>query len=437
MGLAASQARLLTITSRMSNNEHRQQYLANTKMRLAADQDIAAAKYSEALNNQTLKTANDTPLTMDELEKMGYSIIRPSDKEIAKKATTESRTVYTGTKPTAPKQPDHARISQPEAPVNYNAYRKNQLINGINPVIAAIQDTLNKLNANEVIRLSFDHELERRTANKAIDDINAAKNSLAVSSRQVLSVLDAMNSEGTGLSTSALTNAITRVEAANITKLSTQEDLGDDVFARMTLYPFTNTDENKAIMQNQFNELTAALTGLKDQLSAVITNVSNYLDNVAPRWSKTEEQYRIESAVYDEWVAYDQEYANYQTAYQAYLNTAVEETKEYPENELYANCKNPQFLIQGLLNGYIALYKDNKIVSLDANTDVLTAYDKTDDARAEAEYEAEMKKLNMKEKAIDNQMNRLNTEYSALNIELQSVQNIISKHASEDFKMFA
>ena len=39
MGLAASQARLLTLTSRLSSNELRQQNIANMKMRLANDSE--------------------------------------------------------------------------------------------------------------------------------------------------------------------------------------------------------------------------------------------------------------------------------------------------------------------------------------------------------------------------------------------------------------
>jgi len=78
MGLAASQARLLTITSRLSNTELRQQQIANTKMRLSADQEQVSTKYSNALNNQTL-TLNDAPMTYSDLVAAGYSVVRTSD----------------------------------------------------------------------------------------------------------------------------------------------------------------------------------------------------------------------------------------------------------------------------------------------------------------------------------------------------------------------
>lgn len=58
MGLAASQARLLTITARLSDNELRSQTINNAKMRLATQSSQASENYINALNNATLKFSN-------------------------------------------------------------------------------------------------------------------------------------------------------------------------------------------------------------------------------------------------------------------------------------------------------------------------------------------------------------------------------------------
>lgn len=50
MGMAASQARLLSITSRMADNELRAQIINNSKMRLTDDSSKASEKYISALN---------------------------------------------------------------------------------------------------------------------------------------------------------------------------------------------------------------------------------------------------------------------------------------------------------------------------------------------------------------------------------------------------
>ena len=50
MGMAASQARLLTITARLADNELRSQTINNAKMRLAAQSSQVSENYINALN---------------------------------------------------------------------------------------------------------------------------------------------------------------------------------------------------------------------------------------------------------------------------------------------------------------------------------------------------------------------------------------------------
>lgn len=58
MGLAASQARLLTITARLADNELRSQTINNAKMRLATQSAQASDEYVSALNNSRLMFTN-------------------------------------------------------------------------------------------------------------------------------------------------------------------------------------------------------------------------------------------------------------------------------------------------------------------------------------------------------------------------------------------
>ncbi|MCM1009989.1 MAG: hypothetical protein NC390_03800 [Fusobacterium sp.] len=54
MGLSASQARLLSVTQRINNNELKSEILANNKIRLAEDGSRASEKYVNALNAKKL-----------------------------------------------------------------------------------------------------------------------------------------------------------------------------------------------------------------------------------------------------------------------------------------------------------------------------------------------------------------------------------------------
>ncbi len=58
MGLAASQARLLSITSRMADNELRSQLINNAKMRLTAESSQVSEEYVDALNKTQLMMKN-------------------------------------------------------------------------------------------------------------------------------------------------------------------------------------------------------------------------------------------------------------------------------------------------------------------------------------------------------------------------------------------
>ena len=58
MGMSASQARLLTITARLADNELRSQTINNAKMRLATQSSQASDSYITALNEANLMFSN-------------------------------------------------------------------------------------------------------------------------------------------------------------------------------------------------------------------------------------------------------------------------------------------------------------------------------------------------------------------------------------------
>ena len=67
MGISASQARLLSITARLTSNEYESQQISNAKMRLATQSEQASNEYIAALNQRQLQyvtyDAQGTPVT--------------------------------------------------------------------------------------------------------------------------------------------------------------------------------------------------------------------------------------------------------------------------------------------------------------------------------------------------------------------------------------
>ena len=66
MGMSASQARLLSITSRMNDVEYKSQQISNTKIRLADESEQVANAYTKALNK--------TKLTFNSYDKQGNAV---------------------------------------------------------------------------------------------------------------------------------------------------------------------------------------------------------------------------------------------------------------------------------------------------------------------------------------------------------------------------
>lgn len=75
MGLAASQARLLTITARLADNELRSQTINNAKMRLATQSAQASDEYVSALNNAQMMFSNTTPDGLTQSQALSFNAL--------------------------------------------------------------------------------------------------------------------------------------------------------------------------------------------------------------------------------------------------------------------------------------------------------------------------------------------------------------------------
>ena len=73
MGMAASQARLLSITSRMADNELRSQIINNSKMRLATESSKVSEQYVNALNSATMMMSNYDTTGESQYQKLTFN----------------------------------------------------------------------------------------------------------------------------------------------------------------------------------------------------------------------------------------------------------------------------------------------------------------------------------------------------------------------------
>ncbi len=96
MGMSASQARLLAITSRMNDVEFKSQQVANTKIRLADESEQVANAYTKALNQQKLTYTSYDNGKATKLELNSTNMANSGFALKARDGSTKVPTSYTG-----------------------------------------------------------------------------------------------------------------------------------------------------------------------------------------------------------------------------------------------------------------------------------------------------------------------------------------------------
>ena len=487
MGLAASQARLLTITSRLSSVELKQQRIAMDKMRLANDQNGVSEKYTNALSNKTLTISNggkEIAMNYSTLAAQGYSVMRASDGVIASSAGSSSaagtpantnanssakanasnpeiqkwvgqpaptRPEFDEVAPTAPSQ----RLNAPSQPTSSN----------YTVAIPSFSTALKY--ASKGANLSYNYGSNNFAFDT--DKYNALQNKSSIDSSLATLIQDLNNAE---LTNTAKTLTDAQSKATQTYKMSDMSFMKKNYGKKEAFGRIVKTPENEYA-----NSIQTALTIAQITVQNEAKTVENTKNEAAN--AERNAQYQADLDAYNknqqEWNTYNTKKAEYDSKYQAQLNqynidytnwvtanssngvndtqnagqatgsnsgstagtTGTTGTNATAAQELAAQLKNTQFLIQGLLSGYLVLVKDGQQVSLSSATDIIESYDKTDDAAAEAEYNTQMNKINRKEKILDMQAKRLDTEYSALTNEYNSIKTIIDNHTQKDFSYFS
>ena len=551
MGLAASQARLLTLTSRLSSIELKQQSIANAKILLANDSEAVSSKYTTALNNQTLLFSdgkNETELSYENLAAAGYTVRRTGDGVVANSA---KRVIQPPTVPKpeslkAPALEDFVDKTKPtlakdvtswtekvgalsktygEYPATTKTTNLQQLLQNTSAVSVSYSDwernyskknntvddywsINNQINASNlwnlinrkedtVIKIADDGDKKGVPVEQAQKNVQAVGNAIINSLAKAFGFnnntqfkaslqpfLDDLKKNINGYQdknkhhserkarNGAKDDARKTIIGNGTDKTGTDQDFyylnvselarrlvakAMNIYAGQNVSIGTKCDSAKVNLSTstnynfKYNSRGYLVSEYEKKMQAEFTaqkytklNWSNGLEIVKGNKVDTSKDTGIDPS---EQKAYEKSKSDYEKQYNDSLTQwnnyekeveALAKEGKTPAQALAEQLKSSsKFLIQGLLSGYLTLMKDGKDVSLSSSTDILTKYDKSDDAQAEAEYEAEMKKINRKEKLLDNQMKQLDTEHSAMQQEINSVKSIIQRHAEKDFSLFA
>ena len=127
------------------------------------------------------------------------------------------------------------------------------------------------------------------------------------------------------------------------------------------------------------------------------------------------------------------------------LVSNVDETlkKDHEKFLFDENCSDPKYLQKMISSGQWLIQQADPSteegwteMTWQGSTRISDILDTTDDAAAEAKYEASMKELQRKDKLLELRLEEVQTEQSAVETEIDSIKDIIGKNIEDSFGTF-
>ena len=167
--------------------------------------------------------------------------------------------------------------------------------------------------------------------------------------------------------------------------------------------------------------------------------IANYL-KISPDSDEYEQYSKMSMSelveAYNKTVTDDAKKANLNDKY-GHLKSSSDERYCYDEN-----VNDPAYLQEMLTNGEWTVQKTDESNKWQEmmwqGSSVLTeVYDTSDDAAAEADYEAAMLKVQKQDKILELKLEDVQTQESAVEKDLDSIKTVIDKNIEDSFKTFA
>jgi hypothetical protein len=481
MGMAASQARLLSITARLSNNEMEQQSIAYSKQRLSDDSERINETYLDALNATTYRVLT------------GYNNSEACYADLTYNQLTGLNSVACGKQYLVKDNKGQVLVSSAVA----KAYKDN---NGdFNRFLRDLGYTQSDINVKDLttsedaIHDAWDAYLA--SVNKSIDDVdgehilNFGYTSFSSDSYDGYVTYDTAyttNSNGEEVELFKDSNGYYKeryalearqVENEETGKMETyigyqtEAQKGTDEWNTVTGISY-NTETKEFTYTNQDGEevQTKALYADPDD-TLISEDKRNYLEyNGGSYLSEGGVSYDITKSTkalnYDGTTTAQRELFDYATAItEAYYNNNVSntsnslkydaETVNYYKNifnemrasgyttvENETNLKDSDWFVKQLKAGNLTLSYYSTVeksfigTTLDDDESITEKEDSSAITVAEQVYQTEMDKLEAQDKQFDLQLNKLESEHNSLQTEYDSVKKIVSQNVEKSFNVF-
>ncbi|MBD5401402.1 hypothetical protein HDR58_01180 [bacterium] len=485
MGMAASQARLLSMTARLSNNEFEQQSIAYSKQRLAENSERINDAYLDALNKtkyQVLTGYNGTEacyadLTFNQLTGPGSVALGKQYlvKDNKGKVLVSQKIAEAFKKNNGDLNKFLRDLGYTQANIDISKYStsENAIHEAWDRYLNSVGLSIDNANGQHVLGFGYaSFENEAFGGYPTYNTAYAANNELGVSlsllkdssgyytNRQTVEARQYPDAEG-NLITGVFYQTAAQEGTDNYTQLL---DVSYNVATGK--YTYTNIDkeevETDVLYASEGPDGSAVLSeDPKNYLTLVNAEKNQYKSESGVTYTVTEAikalnfegTTQAQRELYDYATAITEAYYNSaadhsNTEYDAgmvnyYKNifnemrtcgyTTIEDETKFKENDWFVKQLKAGALT---LSYFSAVDKSFVGTTLYDDESITEKEDKAAIAIAEQEYNAAMDKIENQDKQFDLQLNKLEAEHNSLQTEYDAVKGIISKNIEKSYNIF-
>lgn len=485
MGMAASQARLLSITARLSNNEMEQQSIAYSKQRLSDNSEQINDAYLEALNATKYQVltgyngseANYADLTYNQLT--GLNSVANGKQYLVKDnkgqvlVTSAIQKAYEAGNGDFNIFLKELGYTQANIDVTQHTASEEAIHDAWDKYLASVGKSINDMDSQHILNFdytsfsndSFDGYVTYNTAYTTDENgatINLYKDSNGYYKERYL--LQAYQAEDkttgeivtlVGYQTKAQEGTDEYTTVDNVTYNTeagtfTYTNMDGEEVETNVLYADTDANGNSLVSEEQKNYLTLQSNNTyvdEGGVSYQVTKESKALNYEGTTTSQrelydyavslTEAYYNNTNSASTTTLKYDAETVNY---YRNIFNAMSKSGYTTTDNE--TNLKDTDWFVEQLKSGALTLSyystSDKAFVNTTLSSDesITEKEDSSAMVIAEQVYQKQMDQLESQDKQFDLQLNKLESEHNALQTEYDSVKSVISKNVEKSFNIF-
>lgn len=445
MGMAASQARLLSITARMSDNEQSGQALSYAKERLADRTDQVTKEYNEALKATKLQIMT------------GYADGAASYSDISFAMLTSPQVVSSlGRQYCVTDTKGRVLVDQDVATAFENAKGSLNAFLGALGVNQGGQYSLSDINPSK--KTSRDSATDLAQDGEIVEQIHEAWdryfNSVGKTYEKT-QVIDNENvviddhgwdfkffeTDADGDGQSGIGEGYATITVGGKTEVlnfegTSQEQLDLYNYAMAITESYYSVGEGKGVNgqnlpQHNFENINTQYNKGNSSMLSYYTNLYNKM-LTSGYYSYTSQLDKANKS--EHWV-YDQDLYRKGINDTQQNNTNADKTNGTP---LEDSNTFEQYLMNGTLLIQVYSKSEGKFVSTSISEDtcIQEVEDETQIAIAESKYQDDLAQIERLDSRYDLQMKRLDTEHNTLQTEYESVKNVIKKNVENSFQTF-